>query len=164
MCFVLVTRTLSGIRWRERMLSEKAEVSCETLKPVEVTFVALKVSASSVACMVTSVPRRVGALRAKASRAVEKGIGVCGARLLVEMTDGLMVEASAALQKMSLAARGGMSGSLCTLMGHDSEFEHSVSQWCCEGAAWQSHWTIGKPLKGAQHFDSCALCELLLSS
>ncbi|KAH8612722.1 hypothetical protein ERJ75_000856400 [Trypanosoma vivax] len=149
------------------MLNERAAVSCETLKRVEVmkvTFVALKVSASSVACVVTSVPRGVDALSAKASRPVEKGIGVGGARLLVKMTGGVVAEASASLQKMSLAARGGMPGSLRVLMGHGSEFEHSVSQCCCKSAAWQSRWTIGKPLKVAQHFDSCPLCGLLLSS
>ncbi|KAG8341448.1 hypothetical protein TRVL_07719 [Trypanosoma vivax] len=167
MCFVLITETLSGIKWRESMLNEKAAVSCEILKRVvvmKVTFVALKVSASSVACMVTSVPRRVGALRVKASRPVEKGTGVCGARLLVEMTGGVMAEASASLQKMSLAARGGVSGGFRASMGRDSEFEHIVSQWCCKSAAWQSRWTIGKPLKVAQHFGSCPLCELLSSS
>ncbi|KAH8612708.1 hypothetical protein ERJ75_000862600 [Trypanosoma vivax] len=163
MCFVLITETLSGIKWRESMLNEKAAVSCETLKRVEVmkvTFVALKVSAGSVARVVTSVPRRVGTLSAKASRPVEKGTGVCGTQLLVKMTGGVVVEASASLQKMSLAARDGMPGSLRVLMDRDSEFEHSVSEWCCEDVAWQSRWTIGKPLKGAQHFDLCALCEL----
>ncbi|KAH8619294.1 hypothetical protein ERJ75_000180800 [Trypanosoma vivax] len=138
MCSVLITKTLSGIKWRERMLSEKAAVSCETLKRVEVmkvTFVALKVSASSVARVVTSVPRRVGALRAKASRPVEKGISMGGPQPLVKMTCDLMAEASSVLQKMSFAARGGVSGSLCALMGHGGKFERSASQWCCKGAA-----------------------------
>ncbi|KAH8619460.1 hypothetical protein ERJ75_000165500 [Trypanosoma vivax] len=138
MCFVLITKTLSGIKWRERMLNEKAAVSCELLKLLEVmkaTFVGLKVSASGVACTVTSVPRRVGALRAKASRPVEKGIGVGGTQHLVEVTGGVMAEASAALQKMSLAARGGVSVGPHASIGHDSEFEHSVSQSCCKGAA-----------------------------
>ncbi|KAH8607926.1 hypothetical protein ERJ75_001375200 [Trypanosoma vivax] len=129
MCFVLVTKTLSGIKKSKCILSERAAVSCELLKrlKVKVTLVALKVSASGVACVVTSVPRRVGALSAKASRPVEKGFGVCGAQLLVKMTGGVMAEASAALQKTSLAARGGMSGGPRALMGHGSEFEHSIS-------------------------------------
>ncbi|KAH8619316.1 hypothetical protein ERJ75_000177400 [Trypanosoma vivax] len=138
MCFVLVTRTLSGIKWRERMLSEKAAVSCEMLKRLKVmkvTFVALKVSASSVACTVTSVPRGVDALSAKANQPVEKGIGVCGAQLLVKMTGDVMAETSAVLQKMSLAAHGGVSVGPRASMGHGSEFEHSVSQSCCKGAA-----------------------------
>ncbi|KAG8343025.1 hypothetical protein TRVL_06155 [Trypanosoma vivax] len=138
MCFVLITKTLSGIKWHERMFNERAAVICEIwmgLEVMKVTFVALKASASSVACMVTRVPRGVDALSAKASRPVEKGIGVCGAQLLVKMTGGVLAEASAALQKMSLAARGGVSVSLRALMGHDSEFEHSVSQCCCKGAA-----------------------------
>ncbi|KAG8343998.1 hypothetical protein TRVL_05179 [Trypanosoma vivax] len=108
MCFVLVTKTLSGIKWRNRMLNKRTAVICEIwkrLKVMKATFVALKASASSVACMVTSVPRRVGALRAKASRPVEKGAGVCGAQPLVEMTGGVVTETSFILQKMLLAAR-----------------------------------------------------------
>ncbi|KAG8343236.1 hypothetical protein ERJ75_000072900 [Trypanosoma vivax] len=138
MCFVLDTTTLCDIKWCESMFNERAAVSCEIwkrLKVMKVTFVALKASASSVACMVTRVPRRVGALRVKASRPVERGIGVGGARLLVKMTGGVMVETSFALQKMSFAARGGVSGGFRASMGHGSKFEHSASQWCCKGAA-----------------------------
>ncbi|CCD19393.1 hypothetical protein ERJ75_000167400 [Trypanosoma vivax] len=128
MGFTLTTKTLTSIKRRKHMLNEKAALSCEIWKRLDVmeaTFVALKAFASNVTSMATNTLRTVEALKAKASRHGEKGTGTGGMQSAMKMTSDAMAEASAMLQKLS---RGGMPSSLQTLLVHDSEFRHSVSR------------------------------------